>query len=99
MMRISEPPHWLVHRMPSIRAVSRRRNWVGALHRLKAGPGLSCIRQLTVKLSRAVAMQQGHGIRGRSGGKMITADHLRRIAIWSRELSAREVEAACAGIT
>jgi len=35
----------------------------------------------------------------RLGGKMITADYLTRIAIWSRELSAREIEAACAGIT
>ena len=30
---------------------------------------------------------------------MITPDHLRRIAIWSRELSERELEMACAGIT
>jgi CRP-like cAMP-binding protein len=30
---------------------------------------------------------------------MITPDHLRRIAIWSRELSEREAEMACAGIT
>jgi CRP/FNR family transcriptional regulator, cyclic AMP receptor protein len=30
---------------------------------------------------------------------MITADHLQRIASWSRQLSEREVEVACAGIT
>jgi CRP/FNR family cyclic AMP-dependent transcriptional regulator len=30
---------------------------------------------------------------------MITPDHLRHIAIWSRELSEREAEMACAGIT
>src|SRR6201989_3293372 len=30
---------------------------------------------------------------------MITPDYLRRIAIWSRELGAREIEAACEGIT
>jgi CRP-like cAMP-binding protein len=30
---------------------------------------------------------------------MITPDYLRRIAIWSRELSEREAEMACAGIT
>jgi CRP-like cAMP-binding protein len=30
---------------------------------------------------------------------MITPDYLRRIAIWSRELSKREAEMACAGIT
>jgi CRP/FNR family transcriptional regulator, cyclic AMP receptor protein len=30
---------------------------------------------------------------------MITPDYLRRIAIWSRELPEREIEAACAGIT
>jgi CRP-like cAMP-binding protein len=30
---------------------------------------------------------------------MITPDYLRRIAIWSRELSEREAEIACAGIT
>jgi CRP-like cAMP-binding protein len=30
---------------------------------------------------------------------MITPDHLRRIAIWSRDLSGRELEAACSGIT
>src|ERR1700743_3642495 len=30
---------------------------------------------------------------------MITADYLTRIAVWSRELSAREIESACAGIT
>jgi len=35
----------------------------------------------------------------RSDEIMITADHLRRIAIWSRELSERELEMACAGIT
>jgi CRP/FNR family transcriptional regulator, cyclic AMP receptor protein len=30
---------------------------------------------------------------------MITPDYLRHVAIWSRELAEREVEAACAGIT
>jgi CRP-like cAMP-binding protein len=30
---------------------------------------------------------------------MITPDYLRRIAIWSRELSDREIDAACTGIT
>jgi CRP/FNR family transcriptional regulator, cyclic AMP receptor protein len=30
---------------------------------------------------------------------MITPDHLRRIAIWSRDLSGRELEAACSGVT
>jgi CRP/FNR family cyclic AMP-dependent transcriptional regulator len=30
---------------------------------------------------------------------MMTPDHLRRMAIWSRELSEREVEMACAGIS
>jgi len=29
---------------------------------------------------------------------MIAADHLKRIAAWSRELKEREIEAACAGI-
>jgi CRP/FNR family transcriptional regulator, cyclic AMP receptor protein len=35
----------------------------------------------------------------RADATMITPDHLRRIAIWSRELSERELEMACAGIT
>jgi CRP-like cAMP-binding protein len=30
---------------------------------------------------------------------MITPDNLRRIAIWSRDLAGREIEAACSGIT
>jgi len=30
---------------------------------------------------------------------MITPDYLRRIAIWSRDLAGREIEAACSGIT
>ena len=29
---------------------------------------------------------------------MIAADYLKRVAAWSRELSEREIEAACAGI-
>ena len=29
---------------------------------------------------------------------MIAADHLKRIAAWSRELKEREIEVACAGI-
>jgi hypothetical protein len=32
-------------------------------------------------------------------GIMIAPDYLKRIAAWSRELNAREIEIACAGIT